>query len=319
MSLRVLLLAVPLVLASAPAFAQIDLTGSWLSRLHEDYVERGPGSPLGDYLGLPLSEEGRARALAHDPTVPSMRERQCMPLSPWSILYRPLGIRMWSELDARGNIVAWKIGGDLLRGITTIWMDGREHPSPNAFYSSSGFSTGRWEGDTLTVRTTHLKATTLRRGNGISSSDQASFTLHFTRHEDLLTITAIQEDPVYLTQPHVVTRTWQMDPRANLGMFNICTSVTEIPRLEGSGIVPHYLPGENTEADFMTRAYNVPREAALGYAETLYPEYRKTLRESYKAPAACTQYCCGWIEAQGRPEAAPNLTCITDGSGPPPP
>ena len=59
----------------------------------------------------------------------------------------------------------------------------------------------------------------------------------------------------------------------------------------------------------MTRTYNVPTEAAMGYAETLYPEYRKTLRKSYVAPASCNRYCCGWIERGGRPGAAPNLTC----------
>ena len=310
--LRVVLFAAVFVLASMPASAQIDLTGSWASRLHEDYIERGPGSDLADFTGLPLSDEGRARALAYEPTLLSMTERQCLLWSPWSFLFRPLGLRIWSEFDDRGAVVAWHIGGDFLRDVMTIWMDGRPHPSGNAFYPFSGFTTGTWEGDTLTVRTTHLKATTIRRGNGIPASDQATVTAHLTRHDDLLTIIVIQEDPVYLTEPHVVSRTFQLDPRGNIGRFNVCTSVTEIPRLEDSGIVPHYGPGENPQADHMVRTYHLPREAAMGYAATLYPEYRKTMK-GYAPPAQCTRYCCGWIEAQGRPEAAPNLTCKTDG------
>jgi hypothetical protein len=198
----------------------------------------------------------------------------------------------------------------------TIWVDGRPRPSASAFHPSSGFTTGTWQGDTLTTYTTHLKAGTLRRGNGIPSSDLATITAHITRHDDLLTIVAIQEDPVYLTQPHVVSRTYQLDPRADVARVNICTAVTEIPRLEDTGIVPHLQPGENSATEFMTRTYHIPREAALGYAETLYPEYRKSLRTTYARPTVCGRYCCGWIEAQGRPEAAPNLSCITDGSKP---
>src|SRR5690348_13437416 len=55
------LLAALFVLTGSTASAQIDLTGSWASRLHEDYIERGPGSDLGDFSGLPLSDEGRTR------------------------------------------------------------------------------------------------------------------------------------------------------------------------------------------------------------------------------------------------------------------
>jgi len=36
--------------------------------------------------------------------------------------------------------------------------------------------------------------------------------------------------------------------------------------------VPHYLPGQNPEADFMTRPTTC-EGGALGYAESLYPEY----------------------------------------------
>ena len=112
-----------------------------------------------------------------------------------------------------------------------------------------------------------------------------------------------------------MSRVWRFDPRGNQGGRGICNTANEIPRLEDSGIVPHYLPGRNPEADFMTRTYNLPKEAAMGYAETLYPEYRKTIRNTYKPPTSCTRYCCGWIERQGLPGAAPGLTCNDGGLG----
>ncbi len=301
---------------SAPAFAQVDLNGSYQIRMYEDFNERGPGSDLGDYTGMALSDEGRAKALLYTSNLPSTFERQCLAQSPWVIQYRPLNLRIWSEVNADGGVVAWVLGGDYLRANIRIWMDGRPHPSPNAQHPSAGFTTGKWEGDTLTSRTTHVKTQWIRRGVGIPGSDQSTFTTHLTLQDDLLTVTTIQDDPIYLTEPHVVSRVWQLDPRGSqAGARVICNTANEIPRFEDSGLVPHYLPGLNPEADFMTRSLNIPREAAMGYAESLYPEYRKKIRATYKPPTSCDRYCCGWIERQGLPGGAPNLTCNDGGFG----
>ena len=40
--------------ASAPAFAEIDLSGSWASINHEDALERGGGPYPDDWTGLPF-------------------------------------------------------------------------------------------------------------------------------------------------------------------------------------------------------------------------------------------------------------------------
>lgn len=306
-------LALLLVGVAAPAHAQIDLTGVWASRLHEDYVDRGPGSDLADFSGVPLTDEGRARALRYDPSTYAMKERQCLLNPPQIISFLPQGFRIWNEFDDMGRIIALRIGGTHERADWTIWLDGRPHPPAEALHDFGGFTTGTWDGPTLTTYTTHLKDGYTRRGNGIPASDQATLVSHFTRHENLLTVTTIQEDPVFLSEPFVVTRTWLFDPAVNTNIFTPCFSGTEIPRFEDSGIVPHYLPGEHPSARFMTDTYHVPQEAALGHAVTLYPEYRETLTRTYEQPASCTRYCCGWIEAQGRPEAAPNLRCVTGG------
>ena len=42
--------------------------------------------------------------------------------------------------------------------------------------------------------------------------------------------------------------------------------------------VPHYLPEKNPFVDEMTQKYDVPREAAVGMPDTLYPEYRKKMK-----------------------------------------
>src|SRR3954471_5044607 len=139
---RLALLVGLLTLVSGPAWAQIDLTGSWRARMPEDFFERGPGSDLADFTGVPLTDEGRAKGLSYDAASFAMRERMCLPFAPWAIIYQPLDMRMWSESDANGNIVAWKMSGNVLKDVVTIWMDGRPHPSPNVFYPFSGFTTG---------------------------------------------------------------------------------------------------------------------------------------------------------------------------------
>jgi len=317
--MRLLTCGCALLALASPAAAQIELSGVYSTRMYEDYIERGPGEFMGNFSGMPLSDEGRAKALLYTSNLPSVYERQCLAQSTGVFQYRPGGLEIWSELAEDGRVLAWVLGGDNLRGDMRIWMDGRPHPSPNAQHTEGGFATGKWEGDTLTVQTTHVKTAWIRRGVGIPGSDESTFTLHITRHDDMLTVTTIQEDPYYLTEPHVVSRVWQFNARATGTSRDQCNTGNEIPSIEDTGIVPHQIPGKNPEEDYMVRTFNMPKEAAMGYAHTLYPEYRKTIKGTYVPPAACGDrapgYCCGWIERQGRPGGAPGLTCNDGGFG----
>jgi hypothetical protein len=289
------LIAFAMVLVSGPVFAQVDLSGNWGSRMHEDWQERGIGPDTVDYTALPLNEDGRARALTYSTSMLSMLERQCIYYQPHYVVIGPQNIRIWPEANPiTGEIIAWKISAATDRGVVTIWMDGRPHPPEEAVHSLSGFTTGAWEGSTLTARTTHFKEGYLRR-NGVPSSDQTTIEWRLSRHDDVLTITAFIDDPVYLTETHVINRSWHLDPTINLTnpMANPCVPEAELPGLQGDGSVPHYLPGKNPYVNDMTRMYNIPVEAVLGGAETRYPEYRKKLKETYSAPDRCTRYCCG--------------------------
>jgi len=309
-----------LLALAAPASAQMELSGVYQTRMYEDYIERGPGEFMGNYSGMPLSDEGRAKALLYTSNLPSTYQRQCLAQSTGVFQYRPGGLEIWSELADDGSVRAWVLGGDNLRGDMRIWMDGRPHPSANAQHTEGGFATGTWEGDTLTARITHLKTAWIRRGVGIPASDETTITMHLTRHDNMLALTTIQEDPYYLTEPHVVSRVWEWNPRAGGGPDRpTCNTANEIPSIEDTGIVPHQIPGKNPEEDYMVRTFNMPKEAAMGYAHTLYPEYRKTIKGKYTPPATCSErapgYCCGWIERQGLPGGAPGLTCNDGGFG----
>src|SRR6185436_8325367 len=109
---RQVLILFAVLAIGAPASAQIELSGSYVPLLYEDYIERGPGSDLGDFTGMPMTDEGRAKALLYTSNLPSTVERQCLAQAPWVLQYRPLGMRIWSEVDKDDKVVAWKIEGD---------------------------------------------------------------------------------------------------------------------------------------------------------------------------------------------------------------
>ena len=297
---------------AGPAFAQVDLSGQWGAINQQDNMARGAGPDLADYTGLPINEEARTAALSYTSGVLSMTERGCMDYTENYLLFAPHNIVIERVNDpVTGDVLAWRVSaGGSDRAPITIWMDGRPHPSPYAVHSFSGFTTGEWVGDRLTARMTHMKRGIMRR-NGVPLSDRATLTLHFVRHGDVLTVMGITEDPIYLEQPLAQTGSYRLNPRGNAPATNpTCFPFTELATLDKPGSVPHFLPGTNPDADTFAKIYNLPLDAAHGGAETIYPEYRKKLRERYTPPAACTRYCCGW--GGGNP-AASGLKCIVGG------
>jgi hypothetical protein len=88
----------------------------------------------------------------------------------------PANLRIWREFDGPLSS-SWRSTRTFRGSERTIWMDRRPHP-PVAAHTWQGFSTGKWDGDMLTVTTTHLKMGWIRR-NGIPRSDKAVLTEHF--------------------------------------------------------------------------------------------------------------------------------------------
>ena len=273
-------------LPAVPAFAQVDLAGTWARSGQTDNVESI--EPV-DLLGMPLNADGRAKALSYDIAALSATERQCQMYPPFYTVDGPfsLTISMVPE-PVTQKLLAWKIAGWGDRDETMIWMDGRPHPSKYAPHPHGGFTTGTWEGDTLTSVTTHFKLGDIKRHRGFSS-DQATFTMRFNRHGDLLTVTGILEDPVYLAEPYVLTEIFRLTANPNNFPLTACEPIEELPRLhENPAFVPHYRPGKHPAMNEMTERYNIPLEAVVGGPETMYPEYRKKLKDKYTPPPPVT-------------------------------
>src|SRR5262245_9235114 len=191
------------VLLSSPALAQRDLSGEWTALYHEDQPHRIPGPELGDYTGLPINDAGRLKADSWDASILSLREHQAKPHPSTYSLRGPANIRIRKEVDpVTQDLVAYEIFGTFGQATRMIWMDGRPHPGERAPHTWAGFSNGKWEGNMLTVFSTHFKVGWLQR-NGVAHSDRATMTEHFIRHGDTLTVISIVDDPIYLEEPFI--------------------------------------------------------------------------------------------------------------------
>ncbi len=266
-------------LGAAPASAQRSFVGYYTPLYDEDWLERIPGPDIGDYAGLPISAAARLRADSWSASLLTLPEHQCKP-HPSTYGFRGVGqLRIWEDRDPASQRVV-KIHTHIMWQAQhrEIWMDGRPHPSEHAPHTWQGFSTGRWDGDVLVVRTTHLKAGWMRR-NGLPFSDRATMTERFFRHGDLLSHVVMIEDPVYLTEPLVKTNGFAVMPTSEMAPYP-CRPAVEVIRERGA--VPHYLPGENPFLKEYGERYKVPFTATRGGAETALPDYLDVLAAEAK-------------------------------------
>jgi hypothetical protein len=292
-----------MLLGASYVEAQVDLSGSFMHVEDSDNQIRGMGPDYVNYTGIPLNADARAEAISYTPETINELNRECQPYKIHYLLLGAAGFRMWPTMDDAANVIAWSFSGSIDREPTTIWMDGRR-PAATALATPGGFTSGVWQGNTLVTTTTHLQDGYLTR-NGVPASDQEVLTMYWTRENNLLTVTGIIEDPVYLTEPYVLANTWADDPTRALAGPGVASPATCLPEEEVvsvlNGHVPSYLTAQdNPSLDYVTRLYNIPHATALGGAETMYPQYAAKLSSQYKPPANyCTHDCCGGFALGG--------------------
>jgi hypothetical protein len=269
------LLFLLLVLPSRSAWGQVDLSGEWSPNTYNDHRD------IADYTGIPLNEAGRLRAESWSPDEVDLPENVCRP-HPADIGFRvaPSEVDISKEINrATQQLIAYHL--HTYWSDQTVWMDGRPRPSASAAHKWSGFSTGHWEGNTLVYTTDHLKEGYLTR-TGVVRSDQATVTTRINRYGNYLTMTFIIYDPAYLTERYIREASWVYAPN------QVITPHACEPAPEGAilpaGSVPNFLPGKNGALTEFAVEYGIPLEAALGGAETTYPEYIKKMKTLKTAP-----------------------------------
>jgi len=102
-----------------------------------------------------------------------------------------------------------------------------------------------------------------------------------------LTVVTIVEDPVFLTEPFVRSSDWGRED--NMRVAGVFPCGPDQITTEATGFephhVPHMLPGQNDQLLEFQQKYRLPTEAALGGAQTMYPEFMLTLAKLREAAA----------------------------------
>jgi hypothetical protein len=197
------------------ASAPIDLTGTWVSLVTEDWRYRMVTPVKGDYYAVPMKPEAKKIADAWDPKADEAAGEQC----------KSYGAPAFMRLAARFRF-SWQ-GEKILKVESDAGMQTRllqfEAPINPGKRTWQGNSLAQWDrpstgrgntaieqppGGWLKVVTNNLRPGYLRK-NGVPYSENAVVTEYFdmAAHsaEPILVVTAIVEDPKYLNQPFVVS------------------------------------------------------------------------------------------------------------------
>lgn len=198
--------------------APVDLTGTWVSIVTEDWRWRMRVPPKGDYASLPLTAAAVAAANAWDPAKDAAAAEQCRAYGAAAIMRVPGRVRISWDNDTTLRVEA-EAGTQ-----TRTFMFGAAAGQPPA-PSWQGTSVANWQvaggsggrrggaepprGGSLRVVTTNMRPGYLRR-NGVPYSASARVTEYFNRTNESngdswLIVTTIVEDPEYLTARFVTS------------------------------------------------------------------------------------------------------------------
>ena len=123
---------------------------------------------------------------------------------------RFLGMVLPSEILQAEHQINWyaEFGEATLR----IYLDGRAPPQdPDPSYY--GYTTGVWEGNVLTTRTTGLRADTLIDTTGVPHSDQLTVAMRMQKvTPDYMEVTVTLEDPVAFERPWSTVKRYTRAP-----------------------------------------------------------------------------------------------------------
>ena len=250
-----------------------DLSGEWSELQHEI----GTTAEMHDYSGLPYNDAGRMRADTGDISDWSIPEFVCRPHPGVYNWYYGGGFRITKDIDPiTRELVAYHV--QFLRNTDRpIYMDGRPHPPEWAPHSWAGFSTGKYEGNMLVVTTTHMRESYIRANTALFS-EKAKATEYLMLDGDLLTVTTLLQDPVYMEEPHIQSISYRRNLHQELPFFPCTVGVENVQ----PGF-PHFLPGKNPYLKDAAAKRGVPPEVLRGGKETIYPEYREKIRNLMSA------------------------------------
>jgi glyoxylase-like metal-dependent hydrolase (beta-lactamase superfamily II) len=260
-----------------------DFSGTW--RPNQLVLEsQTAAGDLADFGGIPLNDAARLYALSWSASRQTVKQHQCMGYITPYFWYAPGNYRIWEERDPfTQRLTSWRFYGQVAQGDRTVYMDGRPHPPAYAPHTFGGFSTGEYEGNVLTVTTTHIKRGWIK-ANGVPQSDAATVREHYIRHGDVVTVLAVIDDPVYLSEPLSKAAMLVRQAKDPDAWLYACDDSEQIVGRKND-TVPNHLFGRNPYVREYADRRKIPLLAALGGAETMYPELMNKVGDAAAAEA----------------------------------
>mgnify|MGYP006906893516 CR=1 FL=1 len=231
---QVLIIAGPLHPAPpGRAEAPIDLTGSWVSLITEDWPYRMLTPTVGDTMSIPVNEAAREAANNWDLEADNAAGLQCRAFGAAGIMRVPTRLQIsWEDdftlridTDAGSQSRFLNFSSTGRRPLLNMLLEAASLERTRQGYSAAdwenimlgrgqqlvqGFNlTERPPGGNLKVITTQMLSGYLRF-NGIPYSEEAILTEYFNRFtapngDEWLVVTTIVDDPFYLEMPYVTT------------------------------------------------------------------------------------------------------------------
>ena len=195
------------------AAAAVDLTGTWVALVTEDWRWRMMTPPKGDYASIPLTPAGVEIVNAWDPAKDTAAGEQCRAYGAPALMRIPGRVRISWQDDATLKVET--------EAGTQTRLFNFTRPAQPGTPSWQGLSIVNWQaagggggrrgggagprGGSLRVITTNLRPGYLRK-NGVPYGANARLTEYYNRVTDpvdnqaYLVITTVVEDPQYLQQ-----------------------------------------------------------------------------------------------------------------------
>jgi hypothetical protein len=205
---------------TAQSTAAFDITGYWVAVITQDWRLRMVMPPKGDYMGFPMTVEAKKVADAWDPARDEAAGEECKGYGAAGLMRLPTRLHVtWQDADTLRmdadfgtQTRLFHFGGWTSGGAAPTWQgDSVATWSPRRVLAAPSSPKARG----LKVVTTNMRPAHLRR-NGVPYSAQATLTEYFDVFPepdgDMMIVTTIVEDPVYLYNPLIVASHFKKEP-----------------------------------------------------------------------------------------------------------
>ena len=201
------------LVAASAADERPDLTGVWTTYNEPGQAPRGRGARP----DLPFTEEAKKKIAAYRALVDARGDTPggfCLGTGMPGSMLGSGGYPMEIHQRPEQLIIVYEAHSEIRR----VYLGSRIVPEPDRLPGRNGHSSGRWEGDSLVVETTHLIEQVDQQ---YAHSDQARIVERYrlttgAGGAKVLVAEMTMTDPVFYTKPVVVEKKWALVPNGHL-------------------------------------------------------------------------------------------------------